>query len=274
MPKHYGIEEYRVVSPQRFQFGETLFGGSRFVRWSLTPILLTFVSTLPFLVSKWTWEGVTLMAGLEIAGIALLAAYWLPAKYGRIAFRIATSFVFLGYALYLIDEVSFSETPLKLAGSRAESSPRNAVLGFVTIGLPCLWYSIFGRFSFRKPDLSDNSQPESSYVAHFTDDAVGCRLPDGQIQRVQWNNLQSVVVRTTSDGPALPDVFWILSGSDSRCIIPQGATGDKALLEYLLKLPGFDSAAFIAAMGSASDQEFVCWRRPARSNVQKPSNES
>ena len=40
----------------------------------------------------------------------------------------------------------------------------------------------------------------------------------------------------------MPDVFWILAGTStsSGCVIPQGATGDSALLERLQKLPGFD----------------------------------
>jgi hypothetical protein len=249
------------------QFGEVLFSKSRFVRWTLSPVLLLFLMLFPLVIDGWTLKRIGLAAGIELLVLSLLAGYWLPEKYARIAFRIAAGLTFLAYVLYLIDKALFSKAPLTLTGSLGASSPRNAILGSIIIGLPCLWYSIFGRFSFSKPSLSDNSQPESSYVVHLSNNEVACQFPNGQIQRVLWNDLQSVVVRTTSDGPALPDVFWILSGSESRCVIPQGATGDKELLGRLLKLPDFDSEAFIAAMGSTDDQDFVCWRRPVPRSV-------
>ena len=51
-----------------------------------------------------------------------------------------------------IYEFFFSDTPFRLAKSRSEASPRNALLGFMIIGLPSLWYAVFGRFTCRKPE--------------------------------------------------------------------------------------------------------------------------
>ena len=132
------------------KFGETLFGGSRFVRWSLTPFILLFLITIPLIVDQWTWQRIRMMAGIELIPLALLAGFWLPARYGRWAFRIVTSLVFLAYTSYLVDQVFFSDTPFSLTGDRAEVSPRNSVFGFITIGLPCLWYSLFGRFALQR----------------------------------------------------------------------------------------------------------------------------
>ena len=110
---------------------------------------------------------------------------------------------------------------------------------------------------------TDSAQPEASYVVHLSDTEVRCDRPDGSVERIAWDDLQAVIVHTTAAGPAMPDVFWILAGTStsSGCVIPQGATGDSALLERLQKLPGFDNEAFIRSMSSTDDQKFLCWQR-------------
>ena len=105
-------------------------------------------------------------------------------------------------------------------------------------------------------------QPESQFVVRVTDSDVVCERPDGQTERVAWDELQAFIVETTDEGPWAADVIWILVGANnSGCIIPQGATGDKALLERLQQLPGFNNEEFIRAMGSTSNQKFRCWQR-------------
>jgi len=44
---------------------------------------------------------------------------------------------------------------------------------------------------------------------------------------------------------------------------PQGATGDRHLLERLQALSEFDNRAFIEAMSSTSARRFLCWQKPA-----------
>jgi hypothetical protein len=131
-------------------FGQTLFAGSRFIRWTLTPFVLLFAVVMPLLVEKWTLKLATMIGGMEFFCIALLAGFWLPVRIGRWAFRSLGAAVFLVYAGYLIDQVFFTDTPFRLLESRSESSPRNALLGFVIIGLPSLWYALFGRFTVRE----------------------------------------------------------------------------------------------------------------------------
>jgi hypothetical protein len=130
-------------------FGETLFGGSPFVRWALSPFLVLFAVLMPFLIPGWTPTRVAITVGIEFMCLALLAGFWLPAKFGHWAFRILTGLVFLGYLTYLIDQFFVSEAPFKLVQARSEASPQNALLGFMVVGLPCLWYSIFGRFKLK-----------------------------------------------------------------------------------------------------------------------------
>jgi hypothetical protein len=103
--------------------------------------------------------------------------------------------------------------------------------------------------------------PESSFIVRLSESEVVCQRPDGKVERVAWAELQKVEVLTTGHGPFVPDVFWLLHGTEGGCAIPQGATGERQLLERLWALPGFDYGAFITAMSSVSDKRFLCWQR-------------
>ncbi len=104
--------------------------------------------------------------------------------------------------------------------------------------------------------------PESRFVIHLSETEVTCHHPDGTLESVGWDDLQKVEVLTNSDGPLLPDVFWLLHGTEKGCCIPQGATGDAELLDRLQKLPGFNNQAFIESMGSTQKALFLCWQKP------------
>lgn len=106
-------------------------------------------------------------------------------------------------------------------------------------------------------------EPESRFLVRLSDSVIVCERPDGRVERVGWGDLQKVEIVTMGDGPVAPDVFWVFHGTTGGCAVPQGATGDKELLERLWALPGFDNRAFIEAMSSASDRRFVCWQRAA-----------
>ena len=105
------------------KFGESLFGGSRFIRWSLTLALLLFAVAVPLAIPHWTPMRVAIMAGLELMCLGLLAGFWLPAKFGALAFRGLTGLVFLAYAAYLIEELFFSNKPLSLFSGRVHRHP-------------------------------------------------------------------------------------------------------------------------------------------------------
>lgn len=95
----------------------------------------------------------------------------------------------------------------------------------------------------------------------FDGERVIRTLANGDIEAVRWEELQSVEVVTTGDGPWAEDVFWILKGSNGGCAVPQGVQGARELLERLQGLPGFRNEVFIAAMGSTGNARFVCWKR-------------
>ncbi len=104
---------------------------------------------MPFLIPGWTPTAVAITVGIEIMCLALLTGFWLPARFGHWALRMLAGLVFLAYFSYLIHEFFFSEAPFKVVEERGKASPRNALLGLTLIGLPCLWFSLFGRFTIR-----------------------------------------------------------------------------------------------------------------------------
>ena len=119
---------------------------------------------------------------------------------------------------------------------------------------------------FKKPKAPEQSrpasqQPEASYRVAVDDAAVSCITPRGETCTVLFAELESVVIRTTDEGPIAPDVFWVLTGAGRTCVVPQGVTGEEALIDRLGKLPGFKFEAMIAAMSCAENQEFDCWKR-------------
>jgi hypothetical protein len=85
---------------------------------------------------------------------------------------------------------------------------------------------------------------------------------DQVAEAVNWTDLKSVAIRTTSAGPFGEDVYWLLVGTDGRGVaVPQGAAPE-GFLARLQALPGFDSSAVIEAMGSTSYRLFHCWGEP------------
>jgi predicted acyltransferase len=144
------------------RFAATLFGASPFIRWSLTPVLLAFALVFPLIVPTREGEtmGVVIMIGLEVLALSLLLGLWAPGWLGRMAFRIVCLVVFIGYAVYLVVELRGDE-PLSKLGRRSESSPINAVVGMVVIGLPALRYAVLGRVFSGEEESSSEEDPNS-----------------------------------------------------------------------------------------------------------------
>jgi hypothetical protein len=104
--------------------------------------------------------------------------------------------------------------------------------------------------------------PECKFIVRLSDEAVSCERPDGQVERVAWDDLRRVEILKTPDGPLRPDTFWVLSGSVSGCVIPWGATGDRELLERLQRLPQFDNHAVINTAPKTESSMTLCWQSP------------
>ncbi len=107
-------------------------------------------------------------------------------------------------------------------------------------------------------------KPEASVIVTYDSKGIHCVKPNSKDESITWEKLDAVLIETTDEGPMLPDVFWLLLSRDmsSGCIVPQGATGEKALLEEMQRrLSGFDNEMLIAAMLSTDNQRFLLWER-------------
>ena len=114
--------------------------------------------------------------------------------------------------------------------------------------------------SFLRGGKGERTWPESRFNVSISDQGVSVVRPDGKVETVDWADLRSVHIENTDSGPFAPDVFWVLAGTESGCVIPQGATGEGPLLERLQELPGFDNEQVITAAMSMENAQFICWK--------------
>jgi hypothetical protein len=116
---------------------------------------------------------------------------------------------------------------------------------------------IFTRF------LSLISRTGTDVKASALHDEIGvsCRWPNGEEYVVLWGELTEVYIQTTDAGPFVEDVFLVLRGDSTHCVIPQEATGFVEVIDRLQQLPGFDLQGVISAMSCPDNAIFPCWRR-------------
>ncbi|MGZ5818208.1 MAG: hypothetical protein ACXWJD_05620 [Burkholderiaceae bacterium] len=108
------------------------------------------------------------------------------------------------------------------------------------------------------------NNPEAKNVVSFDDDQISVRYGNGETRSIRWSDLNLVGIRTTDEGPFLEDVYWglHLNAENPELIYPQGATGAQELLcEMQRRLPEFDNAKLIEAMGCTDNAFFLIWMR-------------
>ena len=117
-------------------------------------------------------------------------------------------------------------------------------------------------FNARLAKLTEQSV-EHKCVVKTSPESIVVVYPDGQECSVRWDQLESVRIVTTEQGPWLCDFWYLLTDGRVQCSIPLGATGGQALLHRLQALPGWDAELAVEAIGSTTNNEFLCWHRPA-----------
>jgi hypothetical protein len=120
---------------------------------------------------------------------------------------------------------------------------------------------MFGRVKKRPARLS----PESRWTIAATEGLITGTDEVGGIQSIALDELCGVAIATNDTGPWGADVWWLLYNREDQlaCGFPQGATGEKAVIDMLMALPGFDHAEMIKAMGSTANAVFPVWHRTA-----------
>lgn len=136
------------------KFGKTLFKGSRFIFWSVAPILVVAGTSLLVYTGEFTNHKIILFSFIELAIVFLIIGLYDPIRF-KWATRTVTGIVFIGYCWYAFDEIFVQHKELRIFGAKSEASPRNALLGLAIIGFPCLLYTLLGRFTLREEETHD-----------------------------------------------------------------------------------------------------------------------
>jgi hypothetical protein len=101
---------------------------------------------------------------------------------------------------------------------------------------------------------------ERKYLVSVSDHSIALTDPHGSVASIPWPELASVCIVTTSLGPWVCDYWYVLSGIATECSVPLGATGQEQLVERLHALPGWDFEQELQALGSATENRFLCWQ--------------
>ena len=108
----------------------------------------------------------------------------------------------------------------------------------------------------------DRLWPEARFGVELDAERLSLTDPDGSMQGLARADLVEVAIETNDSGPWGADFWWLLAGRDGGVIaVPQGATGEQAMIDWVTALPGFDHEQWIAASRSTRNARFVCWRR-------------
>ena len=139
------------------QFGKTLFSGSRFIFWSLSPCLVLFAIVMPLSITEWNVARIILVTVMDVAALLLVIGLYNTKKFWW-ALRVVTAIVFCGYLMLLIDELLHGDTTINrlLRGD----SPVEVIKTFIGVGIPCILYTLLGRFSRREATKNKNTVVE------------------------------------------------------------------------------------------------------------------
>ena len=131
-----------------------------------------------------------------------------------------------------------------------------------------LWLVYFGvvrsRVRRRSPLSIRPRAPaaESPYAVICDDERVTVTTLGKNPESVRWADVTSVLIKI--DDSALSQPWWIVRGENGGCMYPNDAHGAEAALDRLAgRLPGFDYAAVIKAMGLTSGGVIVWPSAPA-----------
>ena len=161
----------------------------------------------------------------------------------------------------------------KLFG-KSKSLDYGLIIGFVLI---FIFYEFYLEPRWQKKEISQQvsktldrarrgKQPYQAanpdYEVRYTADEIQLKFPKETSPRILlWKDLEVVMIKTTDQGPFVPDCFWILKTSHRTEVFPMHSVGDPEFLKRLGELPRFDPIKVVQAMGSAKNAEFLCWRK-------------
>src|SRR5258708_1327352 len=136
------------------QFGKTLFGGSRFIFWSLGPLFILIA--VGFVVTAVvSLHFVNILGACVATAIALFCLCFFLMHLNGSRFwwvgRVIAASVFCTYFAYVLFAWITHPNPFDTGSPHSQQTPWNALLGLAIIGWPCLCYTVLCRFTLKAP---------------------------------------------------------------------------------------------------------------------------
>jgi hypothetical protein len=140
---------------------EDFFTPSRFMRWTLVPVLVGFAVIMP-LDMEWTPLRAVVVATLSSLALLYAAALLWP-RHCAWAARAAAAIVFLAFVAYFVDEWIVQGEPIRAPRRPGESSAGNALAGLAAIGVPALLFALRPRrASLGEPEPAEDDADAAS----------------------------------------------------------------------------------------------------------------
>jgi len=114
---------------------------NRVLFWVLVvPLVLIGAAVVPLAVEPRTPGAIAAAAAWVIFWLLMLLVVYDQRRFW-LATRVFTALMFIGFSSVLVREVFFGG-----------SSLTTAIWHFISLGLPCLWFTLWGRETFRKKE--------------------------------------------------------------------------------------------------------------------------
>jgi hypothetical protein len=112
--------------------------------------------------------------------------------------------------------------------------------------------------------------PGGPYEVIVTEDILTCTHPKRPTESIRWDQVQEITLVTTSEGPLLPDVWYLFVGDGTGCSVPSEAKGFDQLWDvFKNRFPTIDYTAMTAA--GTDDARKVIWNKGSNKPVQPTS---
>ena len=95
----------------------------------------------------------------------------------------------------------------------------------------------------------------------FDGEALVVKRPFNKPVPILIDEFDEIGIETTSQGPFIEDVFWILKQGRVKLRIGDPHPVFQLLMERFRSLDGFDWKPFTEAMSCVEDRYFVCWKK-------------
>jgi hypothetical protein len=103
--------------------------------------------------------------------------------------------------------------------------------------------------------------PEDEYLITTTEEFIKVEHPRRETETILWKDIEAIKLINTDEGPFAPDIWLVLIGKDSGCLIPQGSKGFETVYNIVSEYENFNFENFIESMSCTDNAEFLLWRK-------------